>query len=101
MTGDQVWITALSGVIIALLSLMGVMYTARKAQRSTDMSNQFGMIGPSLVRLTEAEAQITALWSAREEDAKVKRIMGDHIDALEDHIWKGLPPPPPARPDGA
>lgn len=100
MTPEQAWLTALSGIVIALLSLLGVMYTAAKAQRSTDRSNQFGMVGPSLVRLTEAEAQITALWKAREEDAKVKRVMGDHIDTLEDHIWKGRPAPPPPRPEG-
>lgn len=23
---------------------------------------------------------------------------GDHIDVLENHIWSGRPPPPPARP---
>lgn len=25
-------------------------------------------------------------------------IQGDHIDVLENHIWLGKPPPPPARP---
>ena len=28
------------------------------------------------------------------------RARDDHIDVLEDHIWKGRPPPPPARPPG-
>ena len=25
-------------------------------------------------------------------------LLGDHVDILEQHIWKELPPPPPARP---
>ena len=44
------------------------------------------------------EARCNILWAAREADALVKRAQGDHIDVLEDHIWKRRPPPPPHRP---
>ena len=46
------------------------------------------------------EQRCNTLWQTREADAIVKRRMGDHIDVLEDHIHKQLPPPPPPRPAG-
>jgi hypothetical protein len=29
---------------------------------------------------------------------KLRELDGVYIDALESHIWQGLPPPPPSRP---
>jgi hypothetical protein len=46
------------------------------------------------------DEQIERLWGARRADAVLIRAQGDHIDVLEAHIWQGLPPPPPARPQG-
>lgn len=51
-------------------------------------------------RIGTLESRTDALWAAREADALIKRAQGDHIDTLEDHIWKKLPPPPPPRPSG-
>lgn len=45
--------------------------------------------------------QIERLWQARRDDARVIRAQGDHIDVLEDHIWRRVGPPPPARPQTA
>jgi len=44
------------------------------------------------------EQRCNTLWKARETDAIIKRTQGDHIDILEDHIWRKQPPPPPQRP---
>ena len=51
-------------------------------------------------RVDSLEAKYAALWEARERDALIKRAQGDHIDVLEHHIWRQLPPPPPQLPDG-
>ena len=48
----------------------------------------------------------TVLGEVRELRERVERLevwrdrARDHIDALEAHIWRGKPPPPPARPEG-
>jgi hypothetical protein len=59
-----------------------------------------GMFGHLYKRLSDLEANQRDLWQLREGDAITKRALGDHIDVLEDHIWKRKPPPPPSRPPG-
>lgn len=59
-----------------------------------------GLIGHVWKRVADLEAGYASLWAAREADAITKRAQGDHIDVLEDHIWKHKPPPPPPRPAG-
>lgn len=65
-----------------------------------------GLLGGAAVlghvwkRLSDLEANQRELWGLREADAVTKRKLGDHIDVLEDHIWKGKGPPPPPRPEG-
>ena len=51
-------------------------------------------------RIRELEARVDLLEQRRENDALVKRRMGDHIDLLELHIIRGEGPPPPPRPEG-
>lgn len=85
---------ALAGTVI-----VGV-YVARKGKQSTDQSTQVAFIEKLLARVESLEAQVQRLWDARGADALIKRAAGDHIDALEDHIRKQLPPPPPPRPPG-
>ena len=101
MSPDAVeWLRFWSSVIGALLVLGGVIYTARKGRQSTEQSSQVGLIQQLLSRVATLEGQVGDLWKARESDAAVKRAQGDHIDVLENHIWKRLPPPPPVRPPG-
>jgi hypothetical protein len=94
------WLRFWSAIAGSVLVLAGVIYTARKARQSTEQSSQVGFIQQLLSRVSSLESQVTDLWKAREEDARVKRAQGDHIDVLEDHIWQRLPPPPPPRPPG-
>ena len=51
-------------------------------------------------RVADLESKMDGLWKDREKDALIKRLQGDHIDILENHIWTRKPPPPPARPSG-
>lgn len=44
------------------------------------------------------EARVDLLEDKRRADALAMRAQGDHIDVLEQHIWRGDPPPPPPRP---
>lgn len=56
--------------------------------------------GALSARVASLEQRLAESDEKREADAITKRRMGDHIDVLESHIWKGLGPPPPPRPDG-
>ncbi|MGC4151489.1 MAG: hypothetical protein QM628_00225 [Propionicimonas sp.] len=96
MTWDQLW----PSIVIALIGLTGVVYTARTGKRSTDQGSQVELIGTLMERIKTLEAGQQELWRLREEDAKTKRAQGDHIDTLEHHIWQQKPPPPPPRPPG-
>ncbi len=58
------------------------------------------LLGHVWKRVSDLEAAQAGLWTARETDALTKRAQGDHIDALEAHIWQRKGPPPPARPAG-
>ena len=52
------------------------------------------------LRIAALESRVDILEQKREQDAIIKRLMGDHIDVLENHIWERKGPPPPARPEG-
>lgn len=51
-------------------------------------------------RLERVENRLAAAEDGNVAKALVIRAQGDHIDALEHHIWRQLPPPPPPRPSG-
>ena len=72
-----------------------------------------GGLGAVLVALIQGRNGLpahlnTELRRLSEENARAQQrldsleshqvIMGDHVDLLENHIWKQLPPPPPPRP---
>ena len=59
-----------------------------------------GLLGHLLTRVTSLENSQRELWKLREADALTKRALGDHIDALEEHIRADKGPPPPPRPAG-
>lgn len=48
----------------------------------------------------DQDRRISELWAERRRDAVTIRLLGDHIDVLEAHIWGKKEPPPPPRPDG-
>lgn len=72
---------------------------AREDRRDT-IADRDGLIAQLLERVRDLEAWKAESEAHAEERAKQLRSAGDHIDALEHHIWKGLPPPPPPRPAG-
>jgi hypothetical protein len=94
------WVGFWSGIVSALAVLAGVIYTARSGRRSTEQSSQVGFIEQLLARVDSLEKQVGGLWDARRADAVTLRAQGDHIDVLEQHIYRQLPPPPPPRPAG-
>lgn len=94
------WIRFWASILGAVIVLAGVIYTARKGHQSTEQSSQVGFIEQLRLRVSDLETQVQGLWDSRKTDALVIRHQGDHIDVLEDHIWKRKPPPPPARPPG-
>lgn len=57
-------------------------------------------------RLTERlDAQLVRMSAQQERDRRRldhveawNVTLGDHVDVLENHIWRGKPPPPPPRP---
>lgn len=83
----------LLAILVAVISAMGVLIAAIIAAA-------IGLFGHLWKRIADLEDAHVQLWQLREADALVKRAAGDHIDVLEDHIWKGKPPPPPSRPAG-
>lgn len=92
-------------LITAVVSLTGSWLVARTTGRNggleaaqRDRASDRQRIKDLEDRDAEWERRCNTLWTAREADALVKRAMGDHIDVLENHIWKRLPPPPPERP---
>lgn len=90
-------------IITALVTIGGSWVTARNAARNLEQQSRQSdrnRIKDLEDRDAVWEQRCNALWNAREVDALTKRAMGDHIDVLEDHIWKQMPPPPPPRPPG-
>lgn len=94
------WVLALGGVVSLVTGLLG----------------GGGIASIIVARINSKSAAQIALpdqllkalqYSAEENERDRQRldhiegflvIYGDHIDLLEDHIWKGKPPPPPERP---
>ena len=89
--------TTIAAVLItAAVSMGGSWLVARSSARTVDQQ----MRDSDRRRIVALEARVDVLETARRADAVVISRLGDHIDVLEDHIWKRLPPPPPQRPDG-
>jgi homoserine dehydrogenase len=80
--------------------LVGAILTHRRESKRDKADATVRYAEALQTRLRDVETQVDGLWAARRDDAKRIRAMGDHIDVLEAHIWRGDPPPPPARPDG-
>ena len=74
-------------IAIAVMTAEGALLTALTA-----------FVGVLFKRQADLESSYDRLFHAREGDAVKKRLLGDHIDVLEDHIWKDKGPPPPPRP---
>jgi hypothetical protein len=90
-------------IITAIVTVAGSWVTARSAARNVEQQSRESdrqRIKDLEDRDAVWEQRCNNLWTARERDALTKREMGDHIDVLEAHIWKHLPPPPPTRPPG-
>ncbi len=92
-------------IITAVVSITGSWLVARTSARSSAKSVQQDERESDRQRIKDLEdrdamweTRCNILWVAREADALVKRAQGDHIDILEDHIWRRKPPPPPPRP---
>ncbi|MGC3954643.1 MAG: hypothetical protein QM804_10375 [Propionicimonas sp.] len=89
--------TELAAVLItAAVSIGGSWLIAHQ----TTMNREDSRLAAAWSRITQLEDRVGELEGKRADDALVKRALGDHIDVLENHIWKQLPPPPPARPAG-
>ena len=86
-------------IVVAILAMIGVITTGILASRSSSAQVQVNLIQTLHDRVRVLEDRVGELWDARQADALVKRMMGDFIDVLEDHIWRGKGPPPPTRPD--
>lgn len=100
--GEHVaWLSFWAAVATAVMLLAGVIYTARKGHQSTQQASAVGMTGALYERIDKLESQVAELWVARQSDAErwseQLRKRDDHIDRLEHHIYKQLPPPPPPR----
>lgn len=83
-------------LITATVSMGGSWLVARQSAETRTTT----ALRDAWTRIDSLSGRIDALESSRRADAIVIRRLGDYIDVLEDHIWKQLPPPPPARPDG-
>lgn len=103
MTQEQ-WLTLLS---LASTAILGI-YTIRNARKSTDQASVVSLRGQDMQRIESLEKQVKELWEARRADAAghamemqqkdtAIRERDDHIDVLENHIWRHRPPPPPAK----
>lgn len=109
MTDTPMWVpvvlaslssTVIAAVVTAVVTWrLGVKGHEREARKvELDAGDRF--TGRLLERVASLEGRVDGLEEKRRRDAGVIRAQGDHIDVLEAHIWKRLPPPPPARPDG-
>ncbi len=91
-------------VIVAVLTLIGAIASALAARFATERKTMIDRLTHLEKRQDDLVSQRAQDWIAfqkkHQEDAIIKRAMGDHIDALEHHIWQGKPPPPPPRPPG-
>jgi len=98
-------VTIAGVIIMALVTLVGSWLVARTSARTSARQVEQSERDSDRKRIKELEdrdavweGRCNVLWAAREQDARIKRAQGDHIDVLEHHIWDRKPPPPPTRP---
>lgn len=83
-------LAALAGAVLGGGGLASIMVALIRSNESvpTHLMAELKRMGEERIedrnRVDAVEAQLVAL--------------GDHVDILEAHIWKQLPPPPPPRP---
>jgi outer membrane murein-binding lipoprotein Lpp len=71
-------------IIVAAIGALGVVTGAL-------VNFKIGMTNSDRDRIRDLEARVTELEDDREADR-------EYIAQLRDHIYRGLPPPPPTRP---
>lgn len=86
-----------SGGIGALLNAWmsarrGIASDERETRRDT-IADRDSLLGTVLAEVRELRERV-------EVAERTSRQRSDHIDVLEHHIWRGLGPPPPQRPQG-
>ena len=74
--------------------------TADIAEDTAKVTAQDRLIERLENRLVRVEDRLTAAEDGNLAKALIIRAQGDHIDVLEDWIWKQKQPPPPQRPPG-
>lgn len=105
------WIIGIGSLLVGLIGGVATMLKVR-ADRSTGVrtadiaedtartSAQDRLIERLENRLVRVEDRLTAAEDGNIAKALIIRAQGDHIDLLEDWIWKQKVPPPPQRPAG-
>ena len=88
-------------LIMAVVSIGGSWVVARQTARTSAEQSRQAMVDDELARLEAAwerirqlEGRVTELEDKRAADAVLRRDMGDYIDVLQAHIWRGADPPP-------
>lgn len=71
----------------------------REARRDT-VADRDSFIATLTTDVRDMRGEIRDLNARIGEVEHVSRRRSDHIDVLEAHIWAGLAPPPPKRPEG-
>lgn len=69
----------------------------RDARRDM-ITDRDALLDRALVRERELEARMDTLEARLDVRDQLVEDLYDHINILEDHIWKGHSPPPPPRP---
>lgn len=112
--GDVAELLLAAGGLAGIATLIRVFYDRRQGIASTEqaaraeeredrrdtIADRDGLLDTLLNEvhdLREREAENRRRIESLEES---RRVLYDHIDALEQHIWQQLPPPPPPRPGG-
>ena len=75
---------------VAEVAVTPQVQTATTADWSALMS--YWQAEMAALRLTSSQLEVRVLFLEREREEDLA-----HIDALEQHIWRSLPPPPPPR----
>lgn len=101
---------AAATALTAVLGYLGVLYTGRASRaadkqaqvidaRRADTESWNWLTMHVRSRLETAEQNIRDLRSRLDSKEAAERVLSDHVDTLEAHIWAKAPPPPPPRPD--